>query len=132
MPSRVNTSTRSRETSGIVPEVSPPPLAPAQVACLESLLKAGFQLVTFEQFARYPGVEKAGFVALLDISGEKVRQFASLGYRLGGGIGVLTERAGRKVFVWKNMTAEATAELLATYARVKKELEELLREYANQ
>ena len=111
-----------------MPEVSPPPLTPAQVARLESLLKAGFQFVTFEQFARYPAVEKAGFVALLDISGEKVRQFGSVGYRLGSGIGVLIERAGGKAFVWKNESVEATPELLATYVRVKKELEELLRE----
>ncbi len=66
-----------------MPEISPPALTPAQVARLESLLKAGFQFVTFEQFARYPAVEKAGFVALLDISGEKVRQFGSVGYHLG-------------------------------------------------
>ena len=109
-----------------MPEISPPPLTPAQVARLESLLKAGFQFVTFEQFARYPAVEKAGFVALLDISGEKVRQFGSVGYHLGNGIGVLIERSGGKAFVWKNESVEATPELLAAYERVKKELAELL------
>ena len=115
-----------------MPEVSPPPLTPQQVVRLESLLKAGFQFVTFEQFARYPGVEKACFVALLDISGEKVRQFGSVGYHLGSGIGVLIERAGRKAFVWKNELAEATPELLATYESVKKELDELLTEGVKQ
>ena len=115
-----------------MPEVLPPPLTPQQVVRLESVLKAGFQFVTFEQFARYPGVEKAGFVALLDISGEKVRQFGSVGYHLGGGIGVLIERSGMKAFVWKNELAEATPELLATYASVKKELDELLTEGVKQ
>ncbi len=115
-----------------MPEVPTPLLTPAQVARLESLLKAGFQFVTFEQFARYPGVEKSGFVALLDISGDKVRQFGSVGYHLGGGIGVLTERAGRKVFVWKSDVAEATPQLLAAYASVKRELEELLAESVRQ
>lgn len=109
-----------------MPEVAPPTLDPGQVARLESLLKAGFQFVGFEQFARYPGVEKAGFVALLDLSGDKVRQFGSLGYHLGNGIGMLIDRAGGKAFVWKNEAEEATPELLATYAAVKKELEELL------
>jgi len=109
-----------------VPDVSPPSLTPVQVARLESLLKAGFQFVTFEQFARYPGVEKAGFVALLDISDDRVRQFGSVGYHLGGGIGVLIERAGGKAFVWKNEFAEATPELLAAYESVKKELDDLL------
>ena len=111
-----------------MPEVSPPPLTPQQVVRLESLLKAGFHFVTFEQFARYPAVEKASFVALLDISGEKVRQFGSVGYHLGSGIGVLIERAGGKAFVGKNELAEATPELLATYESVKKELDELLTE----
>ena len=115
-----------------MPDVSPPSLTPAQVARLESLLKAGFQFVTFEQFARYPGVEKAGFVALLDISGEKVRQFGSVGYHLGSGIGVLIERAGGKAFVWKNESVTATPELLATYESVKRELEELLAEGVKQ
>lgn len=109
-----------------VSEVSPSPLAPVQVACLESLLKAGFQFVTFEQFARYPGVEKAGFVSLLDVSGNQVRQYGSVGYRLGKGIGMLVERSGGKAFVWKNESVEATPELLADYERVKKEIAELL------
>lgn len=115
-----------------MPEVSPPPLTPAQVACLERLLNAGFQFVTFELFARYPAVEKAGFVALLDISAEKPRQFGSMGYHLGNGIGVLIERSGGKSFVWKNESVEATPELLATYEHVKKELAELLTESIEQ
>jgi len=111
-----------------VPEISPLPLSPSQIAHLESLLKAGYRFAAFEQFARYPAVEKAGFVALLDISGDKVRQFGSVGYHLGNGIGVLVEHAGGKAFVWKNESKEATAELLATYANVKKELAGLLTE----
>lgn len=115
-----------------MPDVSPPSLTPAQVARLESLLKAGFQFVTFEQFARYPGVEKAGFVALLDISDDRVRQFGSVGYHLRGGIGVLIERAGGKAFVWKNEIADATPALLASYESVKQELDDLLAEGAKQ
>jgi hypothetical protein len=115
-----------------VPEITPPPLTPAQVACLEGLLKSGFQFVTFEQFARYPGVEKAGFVALLDISGDKVRQFGSVGYHLGSGIGVLIERPGGKAFVWKNDSMPATPGLLAAYEGVKKELAGLLTESVKQ
>ncbi len=111
-----------------MPDVSPPPLNPAQVARLERLLKAGYQFTTFEQFARYPAVEKAGFVALLDISGSGVRQFGSVGYHLGNGIGVLIEGAGGKVFVWKSESREATPELLESYERVKMELAELLNE----
>lgn len=124
--------TARKEKARTVPDVSPPSLTPVQVARLESLLKAGFQFVSFEQFARYPGVEKAGFVALLDICGERVRQFGSVGYHLGSGIGVLIERAGGKAFVWKNESVTATPELLATYESVKRELEELLAEGVKQ
>jgi hypothetical protein len=107
-------------------ESSPPALSAAQVARLESLLKADYQFLTFEQFARFPAVEKAGFVALLDVSGEKVRQFGSVGYRVGSGIGVLVERAGGKAFVWKDESVAATPELLAAYDKVKNELDALL------
>lgn len=111
-----------------MPEVTPPPLDPAQVARLERLLNAGYQFTAFEQFARYPGVEKAGFVALLDLSGDRVRQFGSVGLRLGNGIGVLIERAGGRAFVWKNESREATPELLESYESVKAELVRLLSE----
>ncbi|MFZ0963451.1 MAG: hypothetical protein WAO35_21530 [Terriglobia bacterium] len=111
-----------------MPETSPPPLTPAQVARLESVLKAGFQFVTFEQFARYPAVEKDGFVALLDISGDKVRQFGSVGYRLGSGIAVLIERDSERFFVWKDVSVAATPNLLSDYTRVKNELKNLLGE----
>jgi hypothetical protein len=98
------------------------------VACFERLLKAGFQFVTLEQFARYPAVEKAGFVALLDVSGDGVRQFGSVGYRLGNGIGVLIERAGGKAFAWKNESVAASPDLLAAYKEAKRELAELLQD----
>jgi hypothetical protein len=115
-----------------VPEVSPPTLTAAQVACLERLLKAGFQFVAFEQFARYPAVEKNRFVALLDISRGRVLRFGSVGYHLGAGVGVLLERSDGKVFVWKNETVTATQELLTAYESVKRELDDLLLESANQ
>lgn len=132
MPSSASSSCPTGAKGRSVPEVSPSPLTPEQVALLESLLKAGFQFVTFEQFARYPGVEKAGFVALLDLSEGTVRQFGSLGYHVGAGIGVLIEHAGRQAFVWKSEQVQATPELLATYANVKKELATLLTEHGKQ
>jgi hypothetical protein len=103
-------------------------LTASQLARVERLLKAGFKFITFEQFARYPAAEKEGFVALLDLSGEKVRQFGSMGYHLGGSIGVLIERAEGQAFVWKDLSVAATPELLAKYARVRKELDELLKD----
>jgi hypothetical protein len=116
----------------VVSEISLPQLTPLQIARLESLLRAGFKFVTFESYARYLAVEKKGFVALLEVSGEKVRKFGSVGYHLGGGIGVLVERESGKAFVWKSESVVATPELLADYARVKKELDDVLEEGATQ
>jgi hypothetical protein len=103
-------------------------LSPQQAAHLKRLLEAGFQFLTFEQFGRYPAVEKAGFVALLDLSGDQVKQFGSVGYRVGSGIGVLVERDAGQVFVYKHGSVAATPELLGVYHRVKQELAELLTE----
>ena len=50
-------------------EVQPKQLSPGQVAVVESLLKEGFRFVTFERYARYLGVERDGFVALLETAG---------------------------------------------------------------
>ena len=111
-----------------MPENPPGSLTAAQAARVERLLHAGFHLVSLEQFARYPAVEKDGFIALLDLSGEGVRPFGSVGYRVSGGIAVLVERAGGKSFVWKQSSVQATPELLVAYTRVQSELAELLAE----
>jgi hypothetical protein len=115
-----------------VSEISLPQLTPLQIARLENLLRAGFKFVTFEHFARCVAVEKKGFVALLEVSGEKVRKFGSVGYHLGGGIGVLVERESGKAFVWKSESVVATPEQLTDYARVKKELDDVLDEGSTQ
>lgn len=109
-------------------EATPPHLHPQQLARLESLLKAGFQFVTFEQFARYPAVEKQSFVALLDLADDRVRLYGSVGYHIGNGIGMLIAHSGGSAFVWKAEKVEATQDLLITYEAIKKELVELLNE----
>ncbi len=106
-----------------------PELTPGQVALLEKLLRAGFRLVRLERFARYPAVEKEGMIALLDTSGEKIRVFGQVGYRLGGGIGVLVERASRKFFIWHEKSVPASPELLAAYDRFREELKHLLEDF---
>jgi hypothetical protein len=101
-------------------------LTPAQVATLERILRAGFRLVTFERYARYIGIEKDGFVALLDPAGGGLRIFSQLGYRLEDGIAMLVERGRGKAFVWKGESVEATPELLRAYERIRSELANLL------
>ncbi len=107
-------------------EIPIPDLSAAQVATLEKLMRAGFKFVTLERVERYLAVEKSGFIALLEPVEGKIKVFGQVGYRMGEGIGMLTEQGGRKVFVWKKQSFEATPELLDNYARFKTELAELL------
>lgn len=107
-------------------EVAPSPLTPSQIAKLERLLRAGFKFVTFERFARYPAVEKDGFVALLDTAQGEIRIFGQVGYRIGEGIGVLVKRARERVFVWKRESVKATPELLKAYDDFRAELKQNL------
>lgn len=111
-----------------MPDLPLPEVSPRQVAVLEGLLRAGFSFITFERFARYPALEKNGFVALLDLAGERVRRFGVTGYRLGEGIGMLLERESGKFFVWKDQSVPATPQLLAVYMQFNEELDRLLRE----
>jgi hypothetical protein len=104
----------------------PKELSPGQVAVLESLLRAGFGFVSFERYARYVGVERDRFVALLETAGGKVQLFGQVGYHVGEGIAMLVERAGGKAFVWKDESLAATPELLAAYERFKVDLRRLL------
>lgn len=108
------------------PAAQPVPLEVTQRAVLERLLKAGFGFVSFEHLERYPAVEKDGFAALLDPTGGRLEIFGQPGLRMGAALGVLTERAGKKVFIWKEQTVEATPELLDAYARFRRELDEML------
>ena len=102
------------------------PLNPDQVSTLESLMRAGFRFVTYERYARYPAVERDGFVALLEVGQGKVRLFGQVGYHVGEGIAMLVERGGGKAFVWKTESVPATPELLAAYERTKLDLRRLL------
>jgi hypothetical protein len=104
----------------------PNELTAGQAPVLQSLLQAGFRFVTFERYARYLGVERDGFVALLETGEGKVKLFGQVGYHVGEGIAMLVERAEGNAFVWKGESVTATPELLAGYARFKSELRRLL------
>lgn len=82
--------------------------------------------MTLEHVARYLPVGKNGFVALLDPSAGKLGIFGQVGYRMGGGVGVMVEKREGKAFVWKNQSVVATPELLEARERFKRELNELL------
>ncbi len=104
----------------------PAQLTPGQISLLRRLLGAGFTFVTVEHVTRYLAVEKEGFVALLDPADGALKIYGQVGYRMGGGVGMLVERGGTKAFVLHGQQIEASPEMLETYERVRKELEGLI------
>ena len=103
-----------------------PELTPEQARILQKLLQAGFQFARVEHVVRHIVIEKEGLIALLDPANGQLRVFGQLGYRVGDGIGMLIEQGGRQAFVWKKESVEATPVILASYARVRDELTEIL------
>ncbi len=101
-------------------------LTPDQIAVLEKLVRAGFTFVSFEKYARFVGVQKEGFAALLDPADRKLRVFSQIGYRMGDEIGMLVERRKGKAFVCHGQTVAATPKLLKAYRRFRAELQHLL------
>lgn len=93
---------------------------------LQKLLDAGFQFTAIEHVTRQVAVEKNGFIALLDPADGKLKLFGQIGYRIGGGIGMLIERGGMPAFVWKKQEVAASADLLAAYQRLRAQLTEIL------
>jgi hypothetical protein len=101
-------------------------LTPVQIAKLETILNAGFRFVTIERAERFLGVEREGFVALLEPAGGTLRLFGQAGYLIGEGIGMLVERREGRCFVWHDRSLPTTSEMLAAYEKFKRELEEIL------
>jgi hypothetical protein len=93
---------------------------------LERILKAGFRFVTVERAERYLGVEREGFVALLEPTDGRIKPFGQAGYLMGAGIGMLVERGESKCFVWHSQSMAATPEILADYENFKRELRKIL------
>ena len=103
-------------------------LKPSQVATLEKLLNAGFSFVTVERAERYLGVEREGFVALVEPAEGRLKLFGQAGYLMSAGIGMLVERREGKCFVWHGQPLRATPEMLGRYEKFREELREILEE----
>jgi len=93
---------------------------------LERILNAGFRFVAVERAERYLGVEREGFVALLEPADGRIKLFGQVGYLMSTGIGMLVEGRGGKCFVRHDQSLRATPEMLAGYEKFKKELKEIV------
>jgi hypothetical protein len=94
---------------------------------LRKLYAAGFDLQTFERFPKAIGVLRDGCIAFLVPGADGLQILGNVGLRMGESLGPLVEREGKKVFVHKQETVEATPERIATLERFKADLRALLR-----
>src|SRR6478735_10859140 len=93
---------------------------------LQRLYVAGFDLQTFERFPRAIGVLRDNCLAFLVPGPDGLQILGNVGWRMGGSLGPLVEREGRKVFVHKQEIIEATPERVATLERFRSDLKDLL------
>ncbi len=101
-------------------------LTPAQISTLEKILRAGFRFVSIERAERYLGVERQGFVALLEPVDGRLTLFGQLGYLIDDGIGMLVDRGEGKCFVRHERSVPATPDMLEGYERFRRELCEIM------
>ncbi|HEY6352618.1 MAG TPA: hypothetical protein VI636_24745 [Candidatus Angelobacter sp.] len=99
---------------------------------LQQLYMAGFELETFERFPKAIGVLRDNCIAFLMPGVEGLQIMGNVGWRMGESLGPLVEREGRKVFVHKQETLEATPERIATLERFKTDLKSILKGERNE
>jgi hypothetical protein len=93
---------------------------------LQQLYLAGFELQTFERYAKCVGVVRDSCVALLVPGVDGLQMLGTPGWRMGEVMGVLTELDGRKVFQAKSEVVEATAERVEALKKFGEDLSAFL------
>jgi len=102
-------------------------LSPQQLAILQRLHNAGFEIVAFPMYANY-GTRKGNCAALLaPASTGGFDIFGTPAYLIGGNFSVRVQRNGREFFVWKKASLEVTPERLAELEAFAAELSQALR-----
>ena len=97
---------------------------------LQRLYAAGFDLQTFDRFPKAIGVLRDNCIAFLVPSPEGLQILGNVGWRMGESLGPLVERGGRKFFVHKQETIDATPEMIATLEHFRADLKTILLEAA--
>lgn len=94
---------------------------------LQCLYVAGFELQTFDRFPKAIGVLRDNCIAFLVPGSDGLQILGNVGWRMGESLGPLVERNGKKVFVHKQETLEATPERVETLERFRTDLKAILR-----
>lgn len=93
---------------------------------LQQIYLAGFELKTFDRFAKCVGVVREDCIALLVPGPDGLQMLGTPGWQIGEVMGVLTQVAGRPVFQAKQEMVDATPERLERLRRFREDLAKLL------
>jgi hypothetical protein len=102
------------------------PKMPDPAEQLQRLYIAGFELETFERFPKAVGVLRDNCIAFLVPGPDGLQILGNVGLRMGESLGPLVERSGRKMFVHKQETVEATPERIAALDKFRADLKAIL------
>src|SRR5271155_4539747 len=102
-------------------------LSPQQLAILQRLHIAGFEIVAFPMYANYVGTRKGNCAALLaPAAGGGFGIFCGPAYLIGGDFSARGRRDGREFFVWKKESLDVTPARLAEVDAFAAELSQAL------
>jgi hypothetical protein len=102
-------------------------LSPQQLAILQRLHLAGFEIVAFPMYANYVGTRKGNCAALLaQAAAGGFNIFGAPAYLIGGNFSVRVRRDEREFFVWKKESLEVTPARLAELEAFAAELSQAL------
>ena len=87
-------------------------LTAEQIAVLERLARAGYEIVAFPMYASAVGVRRGECAALLERVEGGLRLLGPAYWLIEGNLSVRVERGGKAWFVWKKKQVEATEERL--------------------
>jgi hypothetical protein len=101
--------------------------SPQQMAILQQLHFAGFEIVAFPMYANSVGTRKGNCAALLaPAASGGFNIYGAPAYLIGGNFSVRVRRDGREIFVWKKESLEVTASRLAELDAFAAELSQAL------
>jgi len=101
-------------------------LTAEQIAVLERLAKAGYEIVAFPMYASAVGVHRGECAALLERVEGGMQLLGESCWLIEGNLSVRVRREGRTWFVWKKKQVEATEERVAEVKQFQEDVKRML------